>query len=94
MANKNDLKNSIQEKITGNKGLDALIPEQDNIPKKTKTENKREEKSVDNVVKVSIAINRKYHKTLKRIALDNDIKLIDVVNDAIENYLKKNGYLI
>jgi hypothetical protein len=86
MANKIDLKNQMSSKITGTKkGIDALISEQDETTTNSVIKNKREEK-------ITVCITKKYHKTLKRIALEHDMKLLDVINDAIEKYIIDSDY--
>ena len=90
MTKKIELKSAIEDKMTGKKGLDALL-----IPEET---NNREKKVITDVVDnttekiVTVSTYKKYHKALKRIALDKDMKLLDVINDAIENYIANNGY--
>ena len=81
--NKQDLKDSMRS------GLDGLLSSTKKAPQQKKTSLTEPEK--ETAVHCNFVINKSIHTRMKYLAIEKNMSLKDIVNEAMKEYLEKHG---
>lgn len=84
--NNKKIKNTLSDALNSAGKQEAFL---DNLSNKTRYQNV---KSREGKRMVAAYFTADIHKSLKMLAVQNDISIQDIVHEAIKNYLKAKGY--